>query len=101
MRSTEKIMTTKDYVEKYKLSVDDKFNHASFVSDLKKDFNKLLTCDIRKNGKITEPRFNNNVRFIRMKFDAINNKTSGSISNKLFNFFYADVVVKKKNSFFK
>ena len=101
MRDPKKIMTTSDYVQKYSLSSNDKFNHASFVNDLKKDFNKLLTSDIRKNGKITEHRFNNNIRFIRMKFNAINNKTTGVIPESLFGYFFAEVVIKKKNSFFK
>jgi hypothetical protein len=101
MRNTDKLMTTADYVKKYKLNVDDKFNHAAFVSDMKRNFNKLITADIRKNGAITEKRFNNNVRCMRKSFDAINNKTVGNLSPKLFNFFYANVVVTKKNSFFK
>jgi hypothetical protein len=95
-----KIMSTKDYVNKHKLNQSDKFNHRDFVKDLKKDFNKLITADIRRNGRITEKRFNNNVHFIRKKFDSINNKTVGNISDKLFNYFYANVIVNKKNSFF-
>lgn len=95
------VMTTGDYVKKHKLNVSDNFNHATFVNDLKKDFNKLLTSDIKKNGRITEPRFAGTVKSIKDKFDSINNKTKGNISDKLFGYFYASVIIPKKDSFFK
>lgn len=97
-----KIMSTLDYVKKYELSANDKFNHATFANDLRKDFNKLLTNDIRKNGRITEARFNGAVMSIKDKLNAINNKVNGKIeTDKFFNFFFATVIGPKKDSFFK
>lgn len=90
-------MKTKEYVEKYKLNLDDKFNHSEFISDLTIDFVSLLEV-----GKATEnvKGFNNAVSAIKMKFDAINNKTVGQIPEKLWNYFYATVVVKMKAELF-
>jgi len=96
-----KPMSTRDYVKKHNLTESDKFNHAIFVKDLKKDFNKLITNNIRRKGIISETDFNTDVKSIKDKFDAINNKTNGIISNKLFDYFFATVVIPKRNSFFK
>jgi hypothetical protein len=91
-------MNTKEYVTKYKLNVqDNKFNHTDFVSDLTNDFITLLEVgNSTKNFK----GYENAVRAIRMKWDAINNKTVGCLPDKLWNFFYATVIAKTKEELF-
>lgn len=84
-------MTTKEYVAKYNLDKSDKFNHSLFVQDLAEDLIALL--EINK-AKDNIKGFNNAVRCVKMKFDAINNKTLGEIPEKLWKFFFATVVVK-------
>lgn len=84
-------MKTQDYVKKYQLNIDDKFNHSEFVSDLANDFVVLLGLNKAEDNI---KGFENALRAIRMKFDAINNKTVGQLTDKLWNFFFATVVVK-------
>ena len=90
-------MKTKEYIEKYKLNVNDKFNHNDFVEDLTYEFISLLEV-----GKAAEniKGFENATRAIRMKWDAINNKTVGQLPEKLWNFFWATVIVKTKEKLF-
>jgi hypothetical protein len=83
-------MKTKEYVVKYSLNKSDKFNHNEFVSDLAND---LLTALEVGKGKENIKGFNNAVNAIKMKFDAINNKTLGNIE-KIWGYFFATVVVK-------
>jgi curved DNA-binding protein CbpA len=89
-------MKTKEYVDKYNLSKGDKFNHSDFVSDLTIDFISLL--EVGK-GRENIKGFNNSVNAIKMKFDAINNKTLGDIS-KIWNYFFATTIVKLKEELF-
>lgn len=84
-------MTTKEYVSKYKLDVSDKFNHTLFVQDLANDFIALLEIN-KANDNLKG--FDNAVRCVKMKYDAIVNKTRGVFPEKLWNFFWATVVVK-------
>jgi len=90
-------MKTKDYIKKYELNINDKFDHSEFVSDLTFDFITLLEV-----GKSREniKGYDNSVRAIRMKWDAINNKTVGQLSDKLWNYFYATVIIKMKEQLF-
>lgn len=87
-------MTTQEYVKKYSLNVSDKFNHSDFVEDLASDLIALL--EINK-AKDNIKGFDNALRCVRMKFDAINNKTVGEIPEKLWKYFYATVVVKLRD----
>lgn len=89
-------MKTQEYVRKYSLNKSDKFNHNEFVSDLANDLLTLL--EVGK-GKEEIKGFNNAVNAIKMKFDAINNKTLGNIE-KIWGFFFATVVVKLKEELF-
>lgn len=90
-------MKTKEYVSKYNLSKGDKFNHTDFVSDLTIDFISLLEV-----GNATESLkgFENAVRAIRMKWDAINNKTLGQLPDKLWGYFYATTIAETKERLF-
>lgn len=84
-------MTTKEYVKKYKLDLSDKFNHSDFCKDLASEFICLLEYN-KANDNLKG--FDNSVRCIRMKFDAISNKTLGIMPEKLWNYFFATVIVK-------
>ena len=91
-------MNTKEYVKKYGLNVaDHKFDHSEFASDLTNDFITLLEVgNSTKNFK----GYENAVRAIRMKWDAINNKTVGCLPDKLWSYFYATVIAKTKEELF-
>lgn len=84
-------MTTKEYVNKYGLHLSDKFNHSEFCQDLASEFICLLEYN-KANDNIKG--FENAVRCIRMKFDSISNKTLGVLPEKLWNYFFATVIVK-------
>jgi hypothetical protein len=84
-------MTTKEYVVKYKLDLSDKFDHSNFVQDLTDEFICLLEYN-KANDNLKG--FDNALRCIRMKYDAISNKTLGVLPEKLWNYFFATVVVK-------
>ena len=96
----EKIKTTAQYVAKYEFDKGDKFNHKAFMKDFKKDFNGYVTNSVRRNGNLTPKRFEEVVKSSKDKFNAINNKTVGEIPQTLWSYFYATVVIAKKESFF-
>lgn len=89
-------MKTKDYILKYKLNLNDKFNHNEFIQDLTKDF--LVILELNK-SKDNIKGFKQSVNVIRLKWDSINNKTVGCLPDKLWNYFYATVIVKLKEEF--
>jgi hypothetical protein len=84
-------MTTKEYIKKYKLNTSNQFSHSDFVNDIKSDFLALLEMN---NAIDNLKGFENALRCVNMKWDAIVNKTLGRFPEKLWNFFYATVVVK-------
>ncbi len=84
-------MKTQDYVRKFELNINDKFSHNEFVADLANDFIVLLELNKAQDNI---KGFENALRALRMKWDAINNKTVGCLPDKLWNFFFATVVVK-------
>jgi hypothetical protein len=90
-------MKTKDYVKKYKLDINEKFDHEEFIKDLTADFISLI--DINK-GKEQKKYFENSINDIRKKWSSINNKTSGQLPEKLWNYFYATVIVKLRDEYF-
>jgi hypothetical protein len=96
----EEIKNTKSYITKYKLNKNDKLDHKSFVRDLKCDFNALLTNSIRRTGNMTPAKFEDVVRGIKLKFNSISNKTAGILPEGLWKYFYATVIMTKKESFF-
>lgn len=69
-------MKTQDYVKKFKLNINDKFNHTEFVADLANDFVALLELNKAQDNI---KGFNNALNALRMKWDAINNKTVGNL----------------------
>lgn len=93
-------MKTKEYVEKYELNLNDKFDHDLFIADLTNEFFSLLEVGKNKDGNINIKGYENAVGCIRRKWDAINNKTLGQIPEKLWNYFYATVVAKMREEMF-
>ncbi len=93
-------MKTKEYVTKYELDKDDRFNHSEFTADLTNEFLSLLEVGKNKEGEINIKGFENAVNCIRMKWSAINNKTVGQLPEKLWSYFYATVVVKMREEMF-
>jgi len=73
-------MKTAEYVKKYNLDKGVNFSHNEFVIDLK--------------------GYNNAINAIRMKWDAVNNKTMGQLPEKLWNYFYATVIAKLRENIF-
>src|SRR3954464_13079279 len=91
-------MNTKAYVTKYNLSISNKFNHSEFISDFTNEFITLLEVG---NSTKSFKGYENAVRAIRMKWDAISNKTvQGGLPDKLWSFFYATVIAKTKEQLF-
>lgn len=93
-------MKTKEYIDKYYLNTVNgasKFNHNDFVADLTIDFMTLL--EVGK-GTTNIKGYDNAVNAIRMKWNAINNKTVGQLPDKLWNYFYATVIIQYKYDLF-
>jgi hypothetical protein len=91
-------MKSKEYVSKYSLSLGLKSHqHNDLIKDLSIDFIDLLKVG---NAKENFKGFNNAVNAIRMKWDGINKKTVGSLPEKLWNYFYAAIIIKTKEELF-
>ena len=93
-------MRTKDYVKKYKLDQGKEFKHNSFVEDLTQDFAERLSSAKSRCADFTIDIFNKTVSEMRDKWSAINNKTFGELPEKLWNYFYATVIMKEKEILF-
>lgn len=88
-------MKSKDYISKFKLDEDGKFNHSEFVEDLKVDFLALVKTHKLPNVDFTRSSFNVAVKDIRAKFDSIANNAyerPDDVWGKLWNYFFAVVV---------
>ena len=84
-------MITREYVKKYNLDKSNKFDHSAFVQDLANDFIALLEINKAENNI---KGFENALRCVKMRYDAIGNKTIGIFPEKLWGYFYATVAVK-------
>lgn len=87
-------MKPQEYVNKYRLDLSDRFNHNEFIRDLSSDFISLLEFNKAEDNI---KGFDNALRCIRSKFDAINNKTKGIIKESLWKYFFATVVCKLRD----
>lgn len=90
-------MKTLEYVRKYDLDKGVNFKHNEFVIDLTADFAALLEVG---NSTKSFKGYNNAANAIRMKWDAINNKTMGQLPEKLWNYFFATVIAKLREQLF-
>jgi len=92
-------MKPKEYVRKYKLNQNSKFNHNAFVADFTVDFMSLIEFH-QSSGDWNYTKFQNCVNDIRRKWDGVSNKVAGGLPEKLWNYFYASVVVKVRDEYF-
>lgn len=93
-------MKPKHYVDKYNLSESDRFNHSDFIADLTFDFMTMLEF-MQQSGVWNYAKFKNCIKDMRFKYDAISNKTIGTgLPDKLWNYFYASVVVPVRDEMF-
>ena len=86
-----------DYQKKYNLLNGTNFSHNEFIADLTQDF--LVLLEIGNSFKNIKG-FENAVRAIRMKWDGVDKKTAGQLPEKLWNYFYASVIVKMREELF-
>lgn len=86
-------MTTKEYVRKYRLDLGPKFPHNEFVQDMHQEL--LALCEMNK-AVDNLKGFDNALRCVKMKWDAISNKTWGVFPEKLWGFFFATVIAPLK-----
>lgn len=90
-------MKPKEYIKKYNLENSTKFNTNDFINDLKIDFdNELNKC----NGLKSLKGYDQCIRVLRSKWDAINRKTANVLSEKLWKYLYASYVAKMRDEFF-
>lgn len=82
-------MKPTEYIEKYNLDKSSRFSHSDFIADLTSDFIALLEINKADNNL---KGFDNALRCVKMKFDAIKAKTGTALNEKLWNFFFATVV---------
>lgn len=94
-------MKTKEYVKKYKLDTQYGFNHSDFIIDLTADFMATLQFLATKN-QLSYNRFLSVVKESKQKFDSISYraKAKTEVWKKLWNFFYASVVVHTRDARF-
>jgi len=92
--------STRSYVKEFGLDKSDSnFSHSKFVEWLSEDFFGLRN-ELMKVSDFGLKQFNYCVREIRNKWDSINNKTLGNLPDKLWNYFYAQIISKTKDDMF-
>lgn len=89
-----------EYINKYKLNELDKFNHNLFIEDLTSDFLSLLELTKSKDGSINIKGFEQTLRSVRDKWDAIQRKTANKLPDKLWGYFFASFIVPMRDEFF-
>lgn len=84
-------MKVKEYIKKYDLDKTHVFDRVSFIEDLKTDF--FTMAAVYK--KIGIGEWNVLIKSVKQKFDGIFNKSKVNVegAERLWNFFYASVVV--------
>lgn len=99
-------MTTKEYVKRFKLDLENyEFNREDFLKALKDEFLErvILTKESREksNLQFTYNIFQSLVKEIQSKFWAISNKKAGKpFTKELFGAFYAMAIVDIRTKFF-
>ena len=98
-------MTTKQYVEKYKLNkLNSRIPFEKFLQDLIAEFDEKIEITIQSRKKVgldfTYNIFRELVKEMQTKFWAISNKTMGVLPEKIWNAFYASGVVTRRAKFF-
>ena len=91
-------MKPNEYIEKYNLEKVKWFDHPDFVRDLKRDFLEEIEKTKKSDGSYSLSGIDAAVRVARQKFDAISNKISNKLPEKLWSFFFATVVAPERDS---
>jgi len=93
-------MKPKEYIKKYKLNIQEKFNHEAFIVDFTADL--MTTIEFfSKVNHLSYERFKQCVKEIRQKWDSISLKSKGTgLPEGLWKYFYATVVVKIRDEMF-
>lgn len=92
-------MKPKEYVNKYDLGTNDKFNYNEFMSDFNLDFLTLIET-ARKQSNWIYSTYKRLIDDMRKKFNAIDNKTNGKLPEWLWKKFYATTVQEQKELYF-
>src|SRR5690348_7317118 len=92
-------MKPKDYVRKYNLDQGSHFDQNSFVKDLTLDFQSTIEF-LQSKDQLNYERFKSVIKEIRQKYDSINNKSGGKLTEGLWNYFYATIIVKVRDQLF-
>jgi hypothetical protein len=94
-------MKTKEYIKKYNLDIQSKFNHNDFINDLTVDFISQLEFHTSTFQGLTLVKYQILVKQIREKWNNISLKSKEALPDKLWNYFYATVIAKVKEEYFK
>lgn len=93
-------MKPKEYIRKYKLDSDIKFDHNLFTVDLAQDFINTIEY-LQEVKQLNYNRFQTCVKEIKTKFDGIVNKAKAHTDwEKLWKYFYATTIVKIRDKLF-
>lgn len=91
-------MKPNEYILKYKLNLSNKLNtEEEFIEDLSSDFLSLLEVG---NSTKSHKGFKNAANAIKMKFDAISNKTWGKLPIEIWDKFNYSVIVEMEKQLF-
>jgi hypothetical protein len=84
-------MKPNEYIRKYNLADNKGFDHRSFFADFTSDFISLV--EFQQTSNWCYSKFKNCVKEIRQKWDSISNKAPGKLTEKMWGYFFATVVV--------
>lgn len=87
------------YVKKYDLKTNDEFSHQEFISDSTLDFMSIIEW-YKETSSWDYKHFIQCVDEMRKKWDAIDNKTLGKLPEKLWSYFYRQVIVNARSGLF-
>lgn len=91
-------MKTKEFLSKYNLKKGwDNAKGGKFIADMTSEFTQIVETS---NAKEDIRAFNNAVKIIRTKWNAISNKIPYGIPPKVWAYFYATVVAKTRDTLF-
>lgn len=91
-------MKTKEFLTKYNLKNGwDNTKGGKFIADMASEFTQIVETS---NAKEDVRAFNNAVKIIRTKWNAISNKVPYGIPPKVWSYFYAAIVVKTRDTLF-
>jgi len=91
-------MKPKEYLEKYDLTKSK--NHNLFLDDLTNELLSLLEVGRSLDGELNIKTFENSLRVIRQKWDAISNKIPFGLTEGLWEYFYATKICKIRKELF-